>query len=123
LIGVGAEVVFCAADENGKVDLASVLSLLGERQCNQVMVEAGAGLSGAFLQAGLTDDLVVFMAPKLLGNKAKALFNLPFDAMAQAYELHIKAISQVGCDWRIDATPKGHGKFVLPRKLQSDIIN
>jgi diaminohydroxyphosphoribosylaminopyrimidine deaminase/5-amino-6-(5-phosphoribosylamino)uracil reductase len=107
LIGAGAEVVFCAADENGKVDLASVLRLLGERQCNQVMVEAGAGLSGAFLQAGLTDDLVVFMAPKLLGNKAKALFNLPFDVMAQAYELDIKEISQVGCDWRIDATPKG----------------
>jgi diaminohydroxyphosphoribosylaminopyrimidine deaminase/5-amino-6-(5-phosphoribosylamino)uracil reductase len=107
LIGAGAEVVVCAADENGKVDLASVLRLLGQRQCNQVMVEAGAGLSGAFLQAGLTDDLVVFMAPKLLGNKAKALFNLPFDVMAQAYELDIKEISQVGCDWRIDATPKG----------------
>jgi diaminohydroxyphosphoribosylaminopyrimidine deaminase/5-amino-6-(5-phosphoribosylamino)uracil reductase len=107
LIAAGAEVVFCAADENGKVDLAAVLRLLGQRQCNQVMVEAGAGLSGAFLQAGLTDDLVVFMAPKLLGNKAKALFNLPFDVMAQAYELDIKEISQVGCDWRIDATPKG----------------
>ena len=107
LIEAGAEVMFCAADKNGKVDLAAVIRLLGQRQCNQVMVEAGAGLSGAFLHAGLTDDLVVFMAPKLLGNKAKALFNLPFDVMAQAYELDIKGISQVGCDWRIDATPKG----------------
>ena len=106
LVDAGAELVICAADENGKVDLAAVLELLGQRQCNQVLVEAGAGLSGAFLQAGLTDHLVVFMAPKLLGSKAKALFNLPLDKMAQAYDLDIKQISQIGCDWRIDATPK-----------------
>jgi diaminohydroxyphosphoribosylaminopyrimidine deaminase/5-amino-6-(5-phosphoribosylamino)uracil reductase len=46
------------------------------------------------------------MAPKLLGSKAKALFNLPLDKMSQAYGLDIKHISQVGHDWRIDATPK-----------------
>lgn len=107
LIEAGAEVVVGVADEKGKVDLVSVLEMLGKRQCNQVLVEAGAGLSGAFLLAGLTNHLVVFMAPKLLGSKAKALFNLPFDVMAQAYELDIKEITQVGHDWRIDATPKG----------------
>ena len=106
LVDAGIEVVVCAADDNGKVDLAAVLVLLGQRDCNQVLVEAGAGLSGAFLQAGLTDHLVVFMAPKLLGNKAKGLFDLPLDKMAQAYDLDIKQISQVGCDWRIDAAPK-----------------
>lgn len=106
LVDAGIEVVVCAADDNGKVDLAAVLVLLGQRYCNQVLVEAGAGLSGAFLQAGLTDHLVVFMAPKLLGNKAKGLFDLPLDKMAQAYDLDIKQISQVGCDWRIDAAPK-----------------
>ena len=106
LVDAGAELVVCAANNNGKVDLAAVLELLGQRQCNQVLVEAGAGLSGAFLQAGLTDHLVVFMAPKLLGSKAKALFNLPLDKMAQAYDLDIKQISQIGCDWRIDAAPK-----------------
>jgi len=107
LIAAGAEVVVCGADGNGKVDLTAVLSMLSERQCNQVLVEAGAGLSGAFLQTGLTDHLVVFMAPKLLGSTAKALFNLPLDKMAQAYALDITGISQVGHDWRIDATPKG----------------
>ena len=106
LLNAGAEVVVCAADGDGKVDLAAVLEVLGQRQCNQVLVEAGSGLSGAFLQAGLTDHLIVFMAPKLLGSKAKALFNLPLDKMAQAYDLDIKEISQVGHDWRIDATPK-----------------
>tara|TARA_B110000967_G_scaffold21269_1_gene19778 strand:+ start:1358 stop:2497 length:1140 start_codon:yes stop_codon:yes gene_type:complete len=106
LVSAGVEVVVCAADDNGKVDLAAVLVLLGQRDCNQVLVEAGAGLSGAFLQAGLTDHLVVFMAPKLLGNKAKGLFNLPLEKMAQAHDLDIKQISQVGCDWRIDAAPK-----------------
>jgi diaminohydroxyphosphoribosylaminopyrimidine deaminase/5-amino-6-(5-phosphoribosylamino)uracil reductase len=107
LVNVGAEVQVCGVDDNGKLSLAAVLKVLGARQCNQVLVEAGAGLSGAFLQAGLTDHLVVFMAPKLLGSKAKALFNLPLEKMAQAYDLDIKQISQVGCDWRIDATPKG----------------
>jgi diaminohydroxyphosphoribosylaminopyrimidine deaminase/5-amino-6-(5-phosphoribosylamino)uracil reductase len=107
LLSAGAEVVVGVADEQGKVDLAAVLVMLGQRQCNQVLVEAGAGLSGAFLQAGLTDHLVVFMAPKLLGCKSKALFNLPLDTMAQAFDLDIKEISQVGRDWRIDATPKG----------------
>jgi diaminohydroxyphosphoribosylaminopyrimidine deaminase/5-amino-6-(5-phosphoribosylamino)uracil reductase len=107
LVNAGAQVQVCGADEHGKVDLTDVLSILSQRQCNQVLVEAGAGLSGAFLQAGLTDHLVVYMAPKLLGSKAKALFNLPLDKMAQAYDLEIKGISQVGHDWRIDATPKG----------------
>jgi diaminohydroxyphosphoribosylaminopyrimidine deaminase/5-amino-6-(5-phosphoribosylamino)uracil reductase len=106
LIDMGVELVVCAADDQGKVDLSSVLTILGQRQCNQVLVEAGAGLSGAFLKAGLTHHLVVYMAPKLLGSQAKALFNLPLDTMAQAVDVDIKGISQVGNDWRIDATPK-----------------
>jgi diaminohydroxyphosphoribosylaminopyrimidine deaminase/5-amino-6-(5-phosphoribosylamino)uracil reductase len=106
LIDMGAELVVCAADDQGKVDLSAVLTLLGQRQCNQVLVEAGAGLSGAFLKAGLTHHLVVYLAPKLMGSEAKALFNLPLETMAQAVDVDIKGISQVGNDWRIDATPK-----------------
>ena len=48
LIDMGVELVVCAADDQGKVDLSTVLTILGQRQCNQVLVEAGAGLSGAF---------------------------------------------------------------------------
>lgn len=106
LIDMGAELVVCAADDQGKVDLSAVLTLLGQRQCNQVLVVAGAGLSGAFLKAGLTHHLVVYLAPKLMGSEAKALFNLPLETMAQAVDVDIKGISQVGNDWRIDATPK-----------------
>ena len=106
LIDMGAELVVCTADDQGKVDLSAVLTLLGQRQCNQVLVEAGAGLSGAFLKAGLTHHLVVYLAPKLMGSEAKALFNLPLETMAQAVDVDIKGISQVGNDWRIDATPK-----------------
>jgi diaminohydroxyphosphoribosylaminopyrimidine deaminase/5-amino-6-(5-phosphoribosylamino)uracil reductase len=105
-IDAGAQLAVCALNDDGKVDLDAVLDILGHRQCNQVLVEAGAGLSGAFLTQGLTDHLVVYMAPKLLGSKAKPLFNLPLDKMSQAYALDIKQISQVGCDWRIDAAPK-----------------
>lgn len=106
LIATGAELEVCAANDMGKVDLMAAVTILAQRQCNQLLVEAGAGLSGAFLQAGLTDHLVLYMAPKLLGSKAKALFNLPLDKMAQAYDLDIKGIVQVGHDWRIDAAPK-----------------
>lgn len=106
LIEAGVELLVCALNDDAKVDLAAVLKALSQRQCNQVLIEAGAGLSGAFLTEGLTDHLVVFMAPKLLGSKAKALFNLPLDKMSQAHGLDIKQITQVGYDWRIDATPK-----------------
>lgn len=103
---LGAQVKVSALNKHGKLDLAAVMSLLGQRQCNQVLVEAGAGLSGAFLEAGLTDHLIIFMAPKLLGSSARPLFNLPLEKMAEAYALNISNISPIGSDWRIDATSK-----------------
>ena len=102
----GVEVLVCPADAEGKVDLNALLLELGGRQCNQVLLEAGASLSGAFLQAGLIDRLTVFMAPKLLGSSARALFQLPLDEMTQAFGLEIEGMTQVGQDWRIDAVPK-----------------
>jgi diaminohydroxyphosphoribosylaminopyrimidine deaminase/5-amino-6-(5-phosphoribosylamino)uracil reductase len=61
----------------GALSLPAVLAALHEQQINHVLVEAGAGLTGAFLAAGLADELVVYLAPRLLGHEARALALLP----------------------------------------------
>ncbi len=54
-------------EHNGHLDLVLLMMLLGKQQINSVWVEAGATLAGALLQAGLVDELIVYIAPKLLG--------------------------------------------------------
>lgn len=97
--------IICLAGNDGQVDLSALLSLLAEKECNNVLVEAGAELAGAFLQAGLVDEFVIYMAPKLLGSSARPLLSLPFDRMDQQVALDITDIRQVGCDVRITASP------------------
>src|SRR5690606_14474688 len=91
--------------QNARVDLPGLLAELARRGCNEVLVESGAALAGAFWQAGLVDELVVSTAPRLLGSNARALLQLPFDAMAQAGALQIIALRALGRDWRITAHP------------------
>lgn len=92
------------ADASGKVDLQAVLKELAANDCNEVLVEAGAVLSGAFLQAGLVDELVIYMAPKLLGHTARPLMALPgMEQMADQVKLSIQDVRSVGDDWRINA--------------------
>ena len=87
---------------NGQVDLRALLECLArEHEANEVLVEAGPRLAGAFLQAGLLDELVIYMAPKLLGSDARPLFDLPLLQMAQAVGLEIADMRAVGNDWRI----------------------
>lgn len=100
----GAEVVMLPGDD-GKVDLQDFLRLLAGRQCNEVMVEAGSTLAAAFWQQGLVDAITVYMAPTLLGSRARPLLELPLDAMSQQQRLLIDGITPVGDDWRIDARP------------------
>ena len=99
-----AEIVRVPGNDE-RVDLSELLKILAERECNNVLVEAGPKLAGAFLQAGLADELVVYVAPKLLGNMARPLFHLPFIHMNQQVELDIIDIGQVGGDLRITARP------------------
>ncbi|NVK02817.1 MAG: bifunctional diaminohydroxyphosphoribosylaminopyrimidine deaminase/5-amino-6-(5-phosphoribosylamino)uracil reductase RibD [Oceanospirillaceae bacterium] len=74
--------------------------LAAERGVNELLVETGATLAGAFLQAGLVDELWVYMAPKLLGSNARPLLQLPFDTMAEAQALKLKDLRQFGDDVR-----------------------
>lgn len=89
--------------KSGAVDLDVLLNRLAQEECNEVLVEAGPTLAGSFLKAGLVDELIIYMAPKLLGSLAKPLFELPLDLMTDAVELNIIDITPVGKDWRIRA--------------------
>lgn len=96
------------ADEAGNVDLVALMDRLAEAEINEVMIEAGAELNGGLLAAGLIDEIVIYMAPKLMGDGARGLFHLPaLTTMAQNIELEIKDIRAVGKDWRITVRPKG----------------
>lgn len=66
-----------AADSNDKVRVDLLLKWLAEQGCNEVMIEAGATLSGAFINADIVDRLVIYMAPKILGDEARGLLHLP----------------------------------------------
>ena len=85
------------------------MSELAKREINEVMVEAGSKLNGALLQSGLIDELVIYMAPKIMGDSANGLFHLPdFTTMAHNIDLQITDIRAVGHDWRITALPQYH---------------
>ena len=100
----GANVLIMAGDD-GRIDLPALLARLAAESCNEVLVEAGATLAGAFVEAGLVDQLIVYMAPTLLGSDARPLLQLPLDTMAQQQHLDIDSIEPVGKDWRITARP------------------
>lgn len=99
-------VVVKLQEEEGRVDLSAALDWLGLEQTNEVLVEAGAELAGAFLQAGLVDELIVYMAPRLLGDRGRGLLSLPgLESITQAHSLDIVDVRAVGQDWRITAHP------------------
>ncbi|ORM67914.1 bifunctional diaminohydroxyphosphoribosylaminopyrimidine deaminase/5-amino-6-(5-phosphoribosylamino)uracil reductase RibD [Pantoea rwandensis] len=88
------------------LDLVAMMMLLGQRQINTVWVEAGASLAGALLQVGLVDELIVYMAPKLLGNAARGLCELPgLEQLNDAPALNFSDVRKVGADLRLTLTP------------------
>lgn len=90
------------AMHNGQLDLHAVLAELARREISEVQVETGATLAGAFLQAGLVDELLIYMAPVLLGDRARPMFDgLGIDTMAQAHQLKVLDTRQVGPDLRL----------------------
>ncbi len=86
-------------EHNGHLDLVVLMMQLGRQQVNSIWVEAGPTLAGALLQAGLVDELIVYVAPKLLGNDARGLFVLPgLEKLADAPQLKFSEIRPVGPD-------------------------
>lgn len=103
----GVEVPRVVAPATGSnFDLRAVLELLAQRGINEVHVEAGATLAGAFLAAGLADEVLLYVAPVLLGDDARPLFGgLGIEAMAQRLHLAIVDARTIGEDQRLLMQP------------------
>jgi len=96
----GAEVILLANAE-GKVDLPALVRELGQRQINELHVEAGAKLNGALLREGCVDELLVYMAPALIGD-GRNMFELPpLEDLSGKLGLRFHEVKQVGPDLRI----------------------
>lgn len=92
-------------EERRGLDLTALLAELARRECNEVLVECGATLAGAFVRDGLFDELIVYMAPTLLGRDARALLDLPLDRMADQVRLRWADVRHLGDDLRLTLTP------------------
>jgi diaminohydroxyphosphoribosylaminopyrimidine deaminase/5-amino-6-(5-phosphoribosylamino)uracil reductase len=96
--------------------LEDLFSFLSGQQYNEILVESGPRLAGALLQAGLLDELIIYMAPSLLGSRAQPLLELPLDTMADKAQLTLADVRKVGADWRFTAIPA----VIRPATLASD---
>ena len=102
----GAEVIQVPG-EGGKTDLAAVARWLGGRGFNEVTVETGGKLMGSLLRAGVVDEIVLYVAPLVLGDTAQDLFVLPeLATLDAALRPRIVDVRPVGSDWRITARMK-----------------
>ncbi|MEG5264877.1 bifunctional diaminohydroxyphosphoribosylaminopyrimidine deaminase/5-amino-6-(5-phosphoribosylamino)uracil reductase RibD [Pseudomonas sp. JDS28PS106] len=97
--------ILAMTDSSAHVDLHKLLGELAARGVNDVLVEAGPRLAGAFTRQGLVDEFQIFIAGKLLGSSARPLLDLPLTQMSEALELNIVEMRAVGNDWRVTALP------------------
>ena len=100
--------VICLPNAQGKVDLLAMQKDLGQRNINEVHIEAGFKLTGSLLAAGVVDELLVYLAPLLIG-QGLGMTNLgPFETLPQALKLDIQNVTPIGDDIRLIAHIKGH---------------
>ena len=98
------EVVEVNANKQDKVCLTELLKLLAKRGMNEILLESGARLAGAFIEENLVDELLLYQAPKLMGGDGKNLIEMPtITQLSQAKALFISDVRMVGCDVRITA--------------------
>ena len=100
----GAQVI-PLQDAEGRIYLRDALVYLGNRGVNEVLIEAGPTVAGEALREGVIDEVVIYVAPHLMGDDARGLFHLPWiKKMEQRVPLAIREIRQIGEDLRITAT-------------------
>ncbi|HEX9813161.1 MAG TPA: bifunctional diaminohydroxyphosphoribosylaminopyrimidine deaminase/5-amino-6-(5-phosphoribosylamino)uracil reductase RibD [Burkholderiales bacterium] len=103
LAAAGAEIARLSGVD-GRTDLSGLMQFLAKFDLNEILIEAGAQVAGAFLDAGLVDELVVYLAPTLLGDAGRGMFHLPaLRTLADRYELQVTDVRAVGDDWRVTA--------------------
>ena len=109
LTAAGAEV---ARPQGASVrDLSAVLRTLASRGINEVLVEAGARLAGSFIEAGLADEFLLYLAPHMLGHDAAPLAMLPMlDELGDRWDFQYSDVTRVGTDLRLTLVPVGKEK-------------
>lgn len=101
LLASGAELLELPGKEN-RVDLDALVQDLGRRGFNEVLCEAGSILNGALLAAGHVDELLLYLAPKVLGSDARSMLELPgLERLADAPGWHFEDVRMIGSDLRI----------------------
>lgn len=102
-----SEILLPTNGKNSGVDLVLLMMQLGKRNINTVWVESGAHFAGALLEAGLVDELIVYIAPKILGDDARGLFALsPLSSLSEAPEFTVDSLQQIGSDIRVCLKPR-----------------
>lgn len=92
---------------NGKVPLATLINTLSERSINHLFIEAGANLAGAVLDAELADEILLYLAPTILGSDAQPLANItPLACLSDKISYRITDSRAIGDDWRFILTRK-----------------
>jgi diaminohydroxyphosphoribosylaminopyrimidine deaminase/5-amino-6-(5-phosphoribosylamino)uracil reductase len=107
----GALMVPMAAG-HGKVDLAAMLANLAQRGVNELHVEAGHKLNASLLREGLVDELLIYLAPKLLGIGREMAALGPLSTLADALDFQFTQVDRIGKDLRILARPPGRADFL-----------
>ena len=98
--------MICLKGADGRVDLVALVSELAKRNCNEILIEAGARVAGAFVAAGLVDEYLLYLAPDFLGNQGREMFVLPeICSLDDRIALEIHEITQLGRDLRIRLRP------------------
>jgi diaminohydroxyphosphoribosylaminopyrimidine deaminase / 5-amino-6-(5-phosphoribosylamino)uracil reductase len=98
-------------DARGKVDLAAMLRDLATREVNELHVEAGSKLNGSFVREGLVDELLVYLAPRMLGQGRDMAAFGPLADLAHAVSLQFLSTETIGADLRIVARVAGRDAF------------
>jgi diaminohydroxyphosphoribosylaminopyrimidine deaminase/5-amino-6-(5-phosphoribosylamino)uracil reductase len=104
LQALGVEVWCFDSSSSAKINVLQVLKKLAKQGVNDVLVEAGAAVAGAFVEGSLVDEWVMYFAPTLLGSDAKPMFDWPIQTMAQQQKLQISDMRMIGKDLRVLAT-------------------
>ena len=106
----GATVIYLP-DANGKVDLAAMMKDLARREINELHIEAGSKLNGSLIRAGLVDEFLIYLAPKLLGPGQGMAALGPLQQLSEAVELQFLSTERVGTDLRVVARGIGRDQF------------
>jgi diaminohydroxyphosphoribosylaminopyrimidine deaminase/5-amino-6-(5-phosphoribosylamino)uracil reductase len=98
----------CLRGSDGQVDLNQLLDLLSARHCNEVLVEAGAAVAGAFIAKGLVDEVWVYQSPDVLGSAGRGMFVMPgIGSMDDRVHFELNDVRQIGRDLRLVYRPHG----------------